>query len=223
MNEYKRIFISNPLNLLKSIYLSLRFSPKTFYKLPIKANWKTKIKLFRGGKLTVDGKLNIGAVPTFFGYATGLCNRTVIVVEKNGSLYIGNNVKLYPGVKILVGSNAKVILENNCGLNANTLLIAKDSITIGKSSVVSWNGQILDSDMHSVIQNGIESDFTKPVRIGNNVWIGNGVTVLKGVTIGDGAIVAACSVVTKDVPPRSLAAGIPSKVIRSEIAWGDMK
>lgn len=223
MDNYKKIYLSNPLNVLKSIYLSLRFSPKSFYKLPIKANWKTKIKLFPGGMLTVDGKLNIGVVPTFFGYATSLCDKTVIVVEKNGSLHIGNNVKIYPGVKILVGENAKVTLENNCGLNANTILIAKNSISIGKYSWISWNGQILDSDMHSVIQNGIESDFTKPVRIGNNVWIGNGVTVLKGVTVNDGAIVAACSVVTKDVPPRSLVAGIPSKVIKNEVTWGDMK
>jgi acetyltransferase-like isoleucine patch superfamily enzyme len=223
MNDYKKIYISNPLNLLKSIYLSLRFSPKMFYKLPIRASWKTKIKLFRGGILTVDGKLNIGVIPTFFGYATNLCSKIVIVVEQNGSLKIGKNVKIYPGAKILVGSNAKVTLGDNSGLNANTFLIAKNSITIGNGSVVSWNGQIIDSDMHSVIQSGIESDFTKPVCIGNNVWIGNGVTVLKGVTIGDGAIVAACSVVTKDVPPHSLVAGIPSKVIKNEIAWGGMK
>jgi len=223
MDNYKKIYLSNPLNVLKSIYLSLRFSPKTFYKLPIKASWKTKIKLFRGGKLTVDGKLTIGVIQTIFGYTTNLCNKTVIVVEKNGCLHIGNNVKIYPGVKILVGSGAKVTLEDNCGINANTLLIAKNSISVGKCSWISWNGQIMDSDMHSVIQNGIESDFTKPICIGNYVWIGSGVTILKGVTVSDGSIVAACSVVTNDVPPHSLVAGIPSKVIKNEVAWGGMK
>lgn len=53
----------------------------------------------------------------------------------------------------------------------------------------------------------------RPVSIGNDVWIGSGVTVLDGVTIGDGAILAAGSVVTKDVAPYSIVAGIPGHVI----------
>ncbi|MEV7398089.1 CatB-related O-acetyltransferase [Aeromicrobium sp. NPDC092404] len=54
--------------------------------------------------------------------------------------------------------------------------------------------------------------------IGNDVWIGANVVVLRGVTIGDGAIIAANAVVTKDVPPYSIAGGIPAKVIRPRVA-----
>ena len=53
-----------------------------------------------------------------------------------------------------------------------------------------------------------------PVVIGNNVWLADKVSVMPGVTIGDGAIVAANAVVTKDVPPYALVAGIPAKVIK---------
>lgn len=53
-----------------------------------------------------------------------------------------------------------------------------------------------------------------PVVIGRNVWIADKVTILPGVTIGDGAIIGANSVVTKDIPPRCIAGGIPAKVIR---------
>ena len=53
-----------------------------------------------------------------------------------------------------------------------------------------------------------------PITIGNDVWIGGHSTILPGVTIGDGAVIAAGSVVTKDVSPRSLVAGNPAKVMK---------
>jgi len=58
-----------------------------------------------------------------------------------------------------------------------------------------------------------------PIIIGDHVWIGMNVTVLKGVTIGDGAVVAAGSMVTKDVPPHSLVAGVPAKVVKTDVEW----
>jgi len=54
----------------------------------------------------------------------------------------------------------------------------------------------------------------KTTSIGNDVWIGHGAFILPGVTVGDGAVIAAMSVVTKDVPPYSIVAGSPAKVIR---------
>lgn len=60
---------------------------------------------------------------------------------------------------------------------------------------------------------GIE--FGKPITIGNKVWIGGGVIVCPGVTIGDGSVIGAGSVVTKDIPPRVVAAGNPCRVLRS--------
>jgi virginiamycin A acetyltransferase len=56
--------------------------------------------------------------------------------------------------------------------------------------------------------------FEKPCLIGNDVWIGCNVTILRGVSVGDGAVIAAGSVVTKDIPPYAIAAGVPAKVIK---------
>lgn len=53
-----------------------------------------------------------------------------------------------------------------------------------------------------------------PIHIGNDVWIGDGVFVKNGVTVGDGAVLGARSVVTKDVPPYAIVAGVPAKIIR---------
>ncbi len=58
-------------------------------------------------------------------------------------------------------------------------------------------------------------EYARPIRIGNGVWIGGGAIVLPGVTIGDGCVVGAGSVVTRDLPPGSLAVGNPARIIRS--------
>ncbi|MCB1285530.1 MAG: transferase [Microthrixaceae bacterium] len=57
--------------------------------------------------------------------------------------------------------------------------------------------------------------MSKPIRIGSNVWLGDKVTVLKGVTIGDNVIVGANAVVTSDVEPGTIVAGVPARPIRS--------
>lgn len=60
-----------------------------------------------------------------------------------------------------------------------------------------------------------------PIKIGNNVWIGDKVTILGGVTIGDGVIIGANSVVTKDVAPYTVVAGIPARIIKANPDAGD--
>lgn len=54
----------------------------------------------------------------------------------------------------------------------------------------------------------------RPVTIGNDVWIGSRVTIMPGVTIGDGCVIGAGAVVTRDIPPYAVAAGVPAKVIK---------
>lgn len=81
---------------------------------------------------------------------------------------------------------------------------------------------VLDQALPPGIELTPHKDFkrsTRPVvaevtTIGNDVWIGHGAFVLPGVTIGDGAVVAAMSVVTKDVPPYAVVAGVPAKVVK---------
>ena len=69
--------------------------------------------------------------------------------------------------------------------------------------------------IHLIIKIVIKDGLAKPIHIGSNIWFGASVTVTPGVSIGDGSVIAAGSVVTNDIPPNSLAAGVPAKVIRT--------
>jgi acetyltransferase-like isoleucine patch superfamily enzyme len=101
------------------------------------------------------------------------------------------------------------------------VLAAAVSIEIGDGTLLAPNVQIYDNPSHPVSpaarlrNDSFALEDARPVRIGENVWIGTGAMVMRGVTIGDGSIVAAASVVTRDVPPASLVAGNPATVIRS--------
>jgi chloramphenicol O-acetyltransferase type B len=66
----------------------------------------------------------------------------------------------------------------------------------------------------SLVKQNLEFDEYKEINIGNDVWIGARAIIMDGVTIGDGAIVAANSVVTKQVPPYAIVGGVPAKIIR---------
>ena len=78
---------------------------------------------------------------------------------------------------------------------------------------------IIDGNGHELIIGGKPRPRTRPLTIGDHVWIGTGAMVLGGVTIGDGAVVAAGSVVTKDVPGKVIVAGNPARVVREDVSW----
>lgn len=107
----------------------------------------------------------------------------------------------------------------NTFINREVKIICNKSITIGDGCIVAMGTVIRDNDggNHKILAEGYEN--AKPVTIGNHVWLGENVMVLKGVTIGEGAIVAASSLVTKDVPAHTLVAGSPAIVIRENVEW----
>jgi len=89
------------------------------------------------------------------------------------------------------------------------------AISLGADCAISWDVQFIDSDQHELDGGRGAASIT----IGDHVWIGQRATILKGVQIGDGAVVAAGSIVTKDVPARSAVAGVPAKVVKTDVSW----
>ena len=111
-----------------------------------------------------------------------------------------NNLVAEPPVYI--GSESWLSLRGKLLIGGGTIIGPRLKI---HTSNHRWQGKMLPyDDVYEV----------KDVVIGENVWIGADVSVMAGVTIGEGAVVAACSCVTKDVPPMALVGGCPAKVIK---------
>jgi acetyltransferase-like isoleucine patch superfamily enzyme len=113
------------------------------------------------------------------------------------------------GIKLSIGSNTYI--------NRRTFLDAIDSLIVGSNVAIGPGCYITDHDhgMDGGRPVLMQEMVAAPTHIEDDVWIGANVVVLKGVTIGRGTIVGAGSVVTRSLPPNSIAVGVPAKVLRS--------
>jgi acetyltransferase-like isoleucine patch superfamily enzyme len=137
-------------------------------------------------------------------------------VSNEGLLTIGDRVRLVstvatlelvslPGGHLEIGENAFV--------NYGSSLVASNHVKVGKDCLIGTHVMIMDCDFHRVEDKTWDTTGS-PIVIEDRAWLGNRCIVLKGVTIGHDAVVAAGSVVTHDVPPRSVVAGVPARVVR---------
>ncbi len=138
-----------------------------------------------------------------------------LIVSKGATLSVSGKINIRDHVELQ--SKGIITIGNGCGINSFSRIIAFEKIVIGNKVFIAQFVSILDHDHRYDIKNGImdmAGFSTKPIVIGSNVWISDKVTITKGVSIGDNVVIGANSVVTKDIPSNSLAAGIPAKVIR---------
>lgn len=119
---------------------------------------------------------------------------------------------------IWVREGATLCIGNNAGLNG-VLVYASNSVHIGDNVCVGGGTRIMDTDFHpldyNARKNGIEGTYSAPIVIENDVFVGTECLILKGVTIGARSIVAAGSVVTKNIPSDEVWGGNPAHFIRS--------
>jgi acetyltransferase-like isoleucine patch superfamily enzyme len=135
------------------------------------------------------------------------------------SIAVGDRVAFRDN--IYLGGNGRLTVGSHTSINAGCMIAAMESVQIGSNVMFAPYVYVLDVD-HKFER--LDIPMTKqgytisPVVIEDDVWIGTGAVITKGVRIGRGSIIGANSVVTRDVPPYSLAAGAPAKVIRQRAA-----
>ena len=136
---------------------------------------------------------------------------TVIINSKN--VTIGRNCLLQDRVYIRAGKDGRVTIGDKAALNSFVQIFGHGGIDIGPETQIGPN-TVLTTTGHNYHAVDLDRNFSQ-ITLGRRVWIGASCTILPGVTIGDYSVIGAGAVVTKDIPPNSLAMGIPARVIRT--------
>lgn len=159
----------------------------------------------------------------FWRYLPGLCGIGIrYIIIKASVKSCGDNLSVHDSVffkhirEMQFGSN--VSIHPLCYLDGYGSLIIGNDVSIAHNvSILSFEHDYLD--LSKPIK---DADCIKrPVVIEDDVWLGAGVRILGGVTIGKGSIVGAGAVVSKDIPPYSIAVGVPAKVVKSRKGLND--
>jgi maltose O-acetyltransferase len=139
-------------------------------------------------------------------------------VTCQGTLLVGDRARLVSDIATLelaVGPGATLSIGEGAFINYGTSIAATERVEIGPRCNIGTHCILMDNDFHRIEpERRDERPESRPIVLEENVWLGARVVVLRGVRIGAGSAVAAGSVVTRDIPPRSLAAGVPATIIR---------
>ncbi|HYB12377.1 MAG TPA: acyltransferase [Myxococcota bacterium] len=111
-----------------------------------------------------------------------------------------NHLRAFDGARITLGPGSWL---NGCHLSA------KRAILCGRRAWIGPGARLIDADQHAL--DSLHPERMAPITLGDHVWITSDVTVLRGVSIGDHCVIGARSVVTHDIPPHTMAHGIPAR------------
>jgi len=173
-------------------------------------------------------RMNIRSLRRYVPYLRGLVKSRKVGVRIGrgvkltgpGEYRLHRGCQISDGVRIFVGPGAVLEMMPRSRLGDRSIVNAATRVTIGRGTEVSWDVQILDTDFHEIVRlDGSVGRMSRSVLLEDNVLVGTGAFILKGVTVGTGSIVGAGSVVTQDVPPGTVVAGNPAKVVAGTKGW----
>jgi len=189
---------------------------------------KRNALLVRWWKLTGRCLLKLHGV--VFNHTPELYGLPIVSMEPNSEIVLSDGVILcsdsrftalgvaHPVILRTLRPNARIAIGVDTGISG-AVICAALSIEIGGQCLLGADVQIFDNDFHALApenrrhDNSPENIGAAPVIIEDNVFIGAGSKVLKGVTVGQNSVIGAGSIVSKNIPPNSIAAGNPAKVI----------
>lgn len=224
MRDISGALSRHPLMAARSLLLSARYRPEGA-RLPLRATRSAWIECGKGAKLFLGGPLFLGFAPRLHrelgteGLSARGWGRTVLRLGPRATLRTKGWVILEEGAQVVVGADAEMEFGGRNHLSTNAQILCRKKIVLDRDAGMASSALLMDSDHHPITSGDVERSDTAPIHLGENVWVAIRATVLKGVDVGDGAIVGAGAIVTKDVPPETLVAGVPARVIREGVQW----
>lgn len=220
-------------------------NPQLFTK-PL--SWRSKIlhrlartrDWFGGTRVIVKGSRHAASV-----HQSRLIRTSITMEGENNSLEIQQGTRLIDSVIVIKGTGHHVQIGQNCILNRMTLVLQSSgcrvkigsfttsasvnidlgepnlSLRIGDDCMISCRVEIMCGDAHSLVDAATGERLNCPanVEIGDHVWLAAESAILKGAIVGDHSTIGFRSVVTNQIPPNSLAVGIPARMIRTGVTW----
>jgi maltose O-acetyltransferase len=116
-------------------------------------------------------------------------------------------------IELATYTSGRIEIGNHTFVNYGSSIAARTSVKIGSRCLLGHYTFVMDNDQHDVVRH-TELPRSEPVIIEDHVWIGSKTVILPGVRIGSRAVIGAGSIVTKNIPPRCVAAGNPARVLR---------
>lgn len=205
-------YLSKPFGYLYDKYLIIKYALKG---VKVVNKGKGRIKKYIWG---MNNTIVIGE-------GSKLDNVKFRIVGNNNRIIFGNNCIVMKNNSFwMEGSNIEIIIGNNCTFNHSNHFCAQENetkIILGDDCMFSNNIIVRTSDSHKVLDKETGERVNNPenIVIGKHVWVAAQALILKGVKIGEDSIIATKAVVSKDVPSGSIVAGVPAKVVKTNVTW----
>ena len=195
--------------------IGLNFIKTKYQKIKNKLEIVGKL---RKNKIKISGNNNI----LYIGKNSLLRDSNIFIKGNNNIIYIGDDCVVNNTSIILDNEGSEIRIGNKTSI-AKVQIVSLEpyKIEIGKDCMLSYDIEIRNTDSHKIYDKNTNERINEgsSINIGNHVWLGMRAIILKGVTIGDNSIVAAGSIVTKDVKANTIVSGNPAKQIKENVYW----
>ena len=195
--------------------IGLNFIKTKYQKIKNKLEILGKL---RKNKIKISGNNNI----LYIGKNSLLRDSNIFIKGNNNIIYIGDDCVVNNTSIILDNEGSEIRIGNKTSI-AKVQIVSLEpyKIEIGEDCMLSYDIEIRNTDSHKIYDKNTNERINEgsSINIGNHVWLGMRAIILKGVTIGDNSIVAAGSIVTKDVKANTIVSGNPAKQIKENVYW----